>query len=97
MLGHLVKDTQLLDKVLRELFLAVPLTAVVLTEVLYCQVRLTAQVQECLVCTLLILVKLSVCLDKVESLLIEATLTVPALGDVVAVLEHQLWVFLVTM
>ena len=72
MLGYLVKDSQLLDKVLRELFLAVPLTAVVLTEIFHCQVRLASQVQESLVCTLLILVKLSVCLDKVESLLIEA-------------------------
>ena len=72
MLWHLVKDSQLLDQVLRELFLGVPLTAVVFTEVLHCQVRLTAKVQESLVCTLLILVKFSVCLDKVESLLIEA-------------------------
>ena len=44
-LGHLVKDSKLLDQVLSELLFRVPLTAVVLTEVLHCDVTLTADVK----------------------------------------------------
>ena len=87
MLGHFVKDSKLLDQVLSEFLFTVPLTAVVLTKVLNCDVTLTAQVQKCLVCTLLILVKFAISLDKVECLLIEATLAIPAVRNIVAVLE----------
>ena len=45
MLGHLVKDSQLIYQVLGELLLGVPLTAVVLTEVFHCQVILASQVK----------------------------------------------------
>ena len=45
MLGHFVKDSQLLDQILCEIFLTVPLTAVVLTKDLYSDVTLTADVK----------------------------------------------------
>ena len=45
MLGHFVKDSQLLDQILGGLFLTVPLTAVVLMEVLHYDVTLTADVK----------------------------------------------------
>ena len=45
MLGHFVKDSQLLDQILGGLFLTVLLTAVVFTEIFHCDVILTADVK----------------------------------------------------
>ena len=44
MLWHFVKDSKLLNQILGEFFLTVPLTAVVLTEIFLCDVTLTANV-----------------------------------------------------
>ena len=97
MLRDFIQQTQLIYQVLGELLLGAPLTAVVFTKVIYCHVMLASQVQVSLVCASLILVQLSVCLDKVESLLIETAFRVPALRQVICILKHQLWILLISM